>query len=63
MLFRSAGTTYFARKMQVLPDGPAKMSRWRKGLFMFLHSNSADVGAAFGLPPAQTVEFGFQMQL
>ena len=61
--FDEAGTTYFARKMQVLPNGPARMSRWRKGLFVFLHSNSADVGAAFGLPPEQTVEFGFQMRL
>jgi K+ transporter len=49
--------------MQVLATGPARMARWRKGLFVFLHSNAADVSSAFNLPSSQTVEFGFQMEL
>ena len=61
--FNEQDTTYFARKMQVLATGPARMARWRKGLFVFLHSNAADVSSAFNLPSSQTVEFGFQMEL
>jgi KUP system potassium uptake protein len=61
--FKDDDTTYFARKMQLLPGGPARMARWRKGLYIFLHSNSADVTSAFSLPSDRTVEFGFQMRL
>ena len=61
--FEDRDTTYFARKMQLVPDGSARMSRWRKGLFAFLHSNSADVTSSFRLPTDRTVEFGFQLRL
>ena len=61
--FSDEDTTYFARKMQLVPGGPARMVRWRKGLFIFLHSNSSDVSSAFNLPTDRTVEFGFQMRL
>jgi KUP system potassium uptake protein len=61
--FKDDDTTYFARKMQLVPGGPTRMARWRKGLYIFLHSNSADVTSAFGLPSDRTVEFGFQMRL
>ena len=61
--FKDEDATYFARKMQLIPGGPARMARWRKGLYIFLHSNSADVTSAFGLPSDRTVEFGFQMRL
>ena len=61
--FKDEDATYFARKMQLVPGGPARMARWRKGLYIFLHSNSADVTSAFGLPSDRTVEFGFQMRL
>ena len=61
--FADSDTTYFARKMQLVVDGPARMARWRKGLFIFLHANSADVSQSFRLPTDRTVEFGFQMRL
>lgn len=61
--FSDEDTTYFARKMQLVPGGPARMARWRKGVFIFLYSNSSDVSSAFNLPTDRTVEFGFQMRL
>ena len=61
--FDTEETTYFARKMQVVPGGPARMAGWRKGIFIFLHSNAADVTSAFNLPSDRTVEFGFQLKL
>ena len=61
--FDDRGVTYFARKMQVVPDGPAPMARWRKSLFVLLHSNAADVTSAFNLPSDRVVEFGTQMRL
>jgi KUP system potassium uptake protein len=61
--FDDRDVTYFARKMQVIPDGPAPMSRWRKSLFVLLHSNAADVTSAFNLPSDRVVEFGTQMRL
>ena len=61
--FDTEETTYFARKMQLVPGGPARMAGWRKGIFIFLHSNAADVTSAFNLPSDRTVEFGFQLKL
>lgn len=61
--FNADEATYFARKMQLLPGGPTRMASWRKGIFIFLHANAADVTTAFNLPSDQTVEFGFQMKL
>ncbi|MFO0961708.1 MAG: KUP/HAK/KT family potassium transporter [Phycisphaerales bacterium] len=56
-------TTYFARKMQIMTNGPSRMPRWRKNLFAVLHSNSADATSAFNLPSDRVVEFGTQMRL
>ncbi|MEI6474074.1 MAG: KUP/HAK/KT family potassium transporter [Planctomycetota bacterium] len=61
--FDTEETTYFARKMQLVPGGPARMASWRKGVFIFLHANAADVTSAFNLPSDRTVEFGFQLKL
>ena len=38
--FEDADATYFARKMKVLPNGPAPIPRWRKSLFALLHSTA-----------------------
>ena len=61
--FDDRDVTYFARKMQIVPNGPARMARWRKQLFVVLHSNAADVTSAFNLPSDRVVEFGTQMRL
>ena len=61
--FDDADATFFARKMKVLPNGPAPIPRWRKSLFALLHSSSADVTTAFNLPSDKVVEFGTQLRL
>jgi KUP system potassium uptake protein len=56
-------TTYFARKMRVLPGGPSPMRGWRKRLFAVLHMNSAGATDSFHLPTDHVVEFGTQMKI
>ena len=56
-------TTYFARRMVVLPTGDAPMARWRKRLFAHLSDQAVDSIRFFNLPPDRVVEFGVQMEL
>ena len=56
-------TTYFARRMAVLPTGDAPMARWRKRLFAHLSASAVDSTRFFNLPPDRVVEFGVQMEL
>jgi KUP system potassium uptake protein len=56
-------TTYFARRMVVLPTGNAPMARWRKRLFAHLSAQAVDSIRFFNLPPDRVVEFGVQMEL
>jgi KUP system potassium uptake protein len=56
-------TTYFARKMRVLPGGPSPMRAWRKRLFSLLHMNAAGATDSFHLPTDRVVEFGTQMKI
>ena len=56
-------TTYFARRMAVLPTGDAPMARWRKRLFAHLAANAVDSTRFFNLPPDRVVEFGVQTEL
>jgi KUP system potassium uptake protein len=56
-------TTYFARRMVVLPTGNAPMARWRKHLFAHLSAQAVDSIRFFNLPPDRVVEFGVQMEL
>jgi KUP system potassium uptake protein len=56
-------TTYFARKMRVLPGGPSPMREWRKRIFALLHMNAAGATDSFKLPTDRVVEFGTQMKL
>ena len=58
-----SSTTYFARRMVVLPTGDAPMTRWRKRLFAHLNANAVDSTRFFNLPPDRVVEFGVQMEL
>ncbi len=56
-------TTYFTRRTQVLPTGPAKMAPWRKRLFAALSRNATDATRSFSLPPSRVVDFGSQVEL
>ena len=63
-LICSTGTTsYFLGREQLLPDGPARMSRWRKKLFILMVRNARSATAFFGIPPGRVVELGTQIEL
>jgi KUP system potassium uptake protein len=56
-------TTYYLGRETLLPDGPSRMPRWRKRLFIVLARNAQSASAFFGLPPNRVVEMGAQVQL
>jgi len=56
-------TTYFARRLVVLPTGDMPMMRWRKRLFASLSRGATDSIRFFNLPPERVVEFGTQVEI
>lgn len=63
-LICSAGSTsYFLGRELLLPSGPARMSRWRKKLFILMTRNARSATAFFGIPPGRVVELGTQIEL
>jgi KUP system potassium uptake protein len=56
-------TTYFLGRETLLPTGRAKMSIWRKRLFIIMARNAQTASSFFGLPPNRVVEMGAQIQL
>ncbi len=59
----AGSTSYFLGREQLLPDGPARMSRWRKKLFILMVRNARSATAFFGIPPGRVVELGTQIEL
>ncbi len=59
----SGSTSYFLGREQLLPNGPARMSRWRKKLFILMVRNARSATAFFGIPPGRVVELGTQIEL
>ncbi|HYW49898.1 MAG TPA: KUP/HAK/KT family potassium transporter, partial [Gemmatimonadaceae bacterium] len=60
----SAGSTsYFLGREQLLPSGPARMSKWRKKLFILMMRNARSATAFFNIPPGRVVELGTQIEL
>ena len=56
-------TSFFlGREKLGISDEPG-MSRWRSKLFVFLSRNSMDASSYFGIPSAQVVEVGVQLDL
>jgi KUP system potassium uptake protein len=48
----------------VIPSGrPAGMASWRKSLFAAMHLNANLPAAYFGVPPAQVVEVGVEVEI
>ncbi len=63
-LICSTGTTsYFLGREQLLPNGPARMSRWRKKLFILMTRNARSATAFFKIPPGRVVELGTQIEI
>jgi KUP system potassium uptake protein len=56
-------TTYYLGRETLLPNGPSKLSTWRKRLFIVMARNAVTASQFFGLPPNRVVEMGAQIQL
>ncbi len=56
-------TTYFLGKETLLATPAPGMARWREKLFAFLSLNSQRSAVFFGIPSAQVVEIGSQVEL
>ena len=59
---RPAETTYLLGREQLIPTGPAKLSRWRKRLFVIMSRNARSATEFFGLPSNRVVELGTQIE-
>ncbi len=56
--------TYYFRRVMVVPRGAAPgMAMWRKGLFATMHLNANLPAASFGVPTAQVVEVGLEVEI
>jgi KUP system potassium uptake protein len=57
--------TYYFRRVMVIPSGKASgMAIWRKSLFAMMHLNANLPAAAyFGVPAAQVVEIGLEVEI
>jgi KUP system potassium uptake protein len=56
--------TYYFRRVMVIPTGKASgMAAWRKSLFATMHLNANLPAAYFGVPAAQVVEVGLEVEI
>lgn len=56
-------TYYFRRVMVIATNNASGMAIWRKSLFAMMHLNSNLPAAYFGVPPAQVVEVGLEVEI
>jgi KUP system potassium uptake protein len=56
-------TTFYLGRETLLPNGPSRLARWRKRLFIIMARNAVTASQFFGLPPNRVVEMGAQIQL
>ena len=59
----AALTYYFRRETVIAADKEPGMARWRKALFSAMHLNANRTAAYFGVPPAQVVEVGLEVEI
>jgi KUP system potassium uptake protein len=56
--------TYYFRRVMVIPSGKVPgMAIWRKSLFATMHLNANLPAAYFGVPAAQVVEVGLEVEI
>jgi KUP system potassium uptake protein len=56
--------TYYFRRETVIPAGTLPgMAFWRKSIFSAMHLNSHRHAAYYGVPPAQVVEIGLEVEI
>jgi KUP system potassium uptake protein len=56
-------TYYFRRVMVIASEKATGMAVWRKALFATMHLNANLPAAYFGVPPAQVVEVGLEVEI
>jgi KUP system potassium uptake protein len=56
-------TYYFRRVMVIATNKPSGMAVWRKALFATMHLNANLPAAYFGVPAAQVVEVGLEVEI
>lgn len=61
--FPELQTTYYLSRETLIPGRHRHLSRWREGLFIFLHRNAASSLRYFHLPANRVVELGCQVEL
>jgi KUP system potassium uptake protein len=55
--------TYYFRRVMVVPGKVPGMAFWRKGLFAAMHLNANLPATYFGVPAAQVVEVGMEVEI
>ena len=60
---RPQETSFYLGRETLLPDGPARLARWRKMLFILMARNAQSATAFFNLPPNRVLELGAQIQV
>jgi KUP system potassium uptake protein len=55
--------TYYFRRVMVIPGKTGGMAGWRKSLFAAMHLNANLPAAYFGVPVAQVVEVGLEVEI
>jgi KUP system potassium uptake protein len=56
--------TYYFRRVMVIPNGKMPgMAEWRKAVFAAMHLNANLPAAYFGVPSAQVVEVGLEVEI
>ena len=55
--------TYYFRRVMVIPGKAPGMAVWRKSLFATMHLNANLPAAYFGVPTAQVVEVGLEVEI
>jgi KUP system potassium uptake protein len=55
--------TYYFRRVMVIPGKGPGMAAWRKSLFATMHLNANLPAAYFGVPAAQVVEVGLEVEI
>jgi KUP system potassium uptake protein len=60
---KRATITFYQSREILLTNGPGKMARWRKNLFVTLSRLSRPATGYFELPPRQVCELGIQLEV
>ena len=56
-------TTYYLGRETLLAEATGQMGVVTEGLFAFLQKNAVTADRDFGIPPAQVIEIGIQLDL